>query len=139
MSQKQLRAPIMCAYQRVRNVCLLENIVYFLFLLPPFWDLLFCFITDHLTDTKYASGINMFLDWIFSYNLEKKMFRKIIIFYYFCHFSYFKWLMNCLDICDPKSTKVLQISLVLVFLLLGNLSMNNKMKLPKNKSATRNC
>ena len=47
--------------------------------------------------------------------------------------------MNCLDIYDPKSTKVLQISLVLVFLLLGNWSMNSKMKLPKNKRATRNC
>ena len=35
-------------YQGVRNVCFSENFACFNFLLPPFWDSLFCLITDHL-------------------------------------------------------------------------------------------
>ena len=34
-----------CAYQGVRNVSFSENLECFAFLLPPFWDSPFCFIT----------------------------------------------------------------------------------------------
>ena len=35
-----------CVYQGVRNVRFSENLVYFVFLKHPFWDLPFCIITD---------------------------------------------------------------------------------------------
>ena len=44
----------MCAYQGVRNVCFSENLTCFVFLLPPFWDSPFCFITDEFLVTWAA-------------------------------------------------------------------------------------
>ena len=35
-----------CAYQGVRNVRFSENLAYFVFLKHPFWDSLFCLITN---------------------------------------------------------------------------------------------
>ena len=37
-----------CGYQRVRNVCLLENWAWFVFLLTPFSDSSFCLITGFI-------------------------------------------------------------------------------------------
>ena len=37
-----------CVYQGVRNVCFSENLTCFVFLKHPFWDSLFCLITDVL-------------------------------------------------------------------------------------------
>ena len=37
-----------CSDQGVRNVRFSENLVCFVFFLPPFWELLFCLITDVL-------------------------------------------------------------------------------------------
>ena len=38
----------MCAYQGVRNVRFSENVARFVFLKHPFWDSLFCLVTDEL-------------------------------------------------------------------------------------------
>ena len=37
-----------CAYQGVRNVRFSENVARFVFLKHPFWDSLFCLVTDEL-------------------------------------------------------------------------------------------
>ena len=41
-----------CAYQGVRNVRFSENLVCFVFLKNPFWDLSFCLITDDSSSTQ---------------------------------------------------------------------------------------
>ena len=41
-----------CAYQGVKNVRFSENSTCFVFLKPPFWDSLFCLITDKLVVVK---------------------------------------------------------------------------------------
>ena len=44
-----------CAYQRVRNVCFSEILTCSVFLKQPFWDSLFCLITDDLMLDKDTS------------------------------------------------------------------------------------
>ena len=48
------------AYQGVRNVRFFENLAYFVFLKHPFWDSLFCLITD-----DWQKLIRFFIQWSF--------------------------------------------------------------------------
>ena len=52
-----------CAYQGVTNIPLSENLKCFVFLKHPFWDLLFCRITDELriarSGTIHQRNINI--------------------------------------------------------------------------------
>ena len=45
------RYPHVCAYQGVSNVPFSENLTCFVFLKHPFWDSLFCLITDEMRHT----------------------------------------------------------------------------------------
>ena len=42
-----------CAYQAVKNVRFSENLACFVFLLPPFRDSFFCYITDALRELEF--------------------------------------------------------------------------------------
>ena len=55
-------------YAHVRNVRFSENLVYFAFLLPPFWDSPFCVINDNLFNFNNKNTIMIFILSSPSYN-----------------------------------------------------------------------
>lgn len=60
-----------CAYQGVGNVCFLENLVYFVFLTPPFWDLPLCFATENRV-LNFDSNI-----WLTSVQVHEEQYENI--------------------------------------------------------------